>query len=156
VGSGAHLHTQTDAPKHSVSAAAVIVGAHGSVLVVQRAADGRWELPGGILECDETVEDGLRREVFEETGMAIGIDRLTGIYKNLHLGVLALVFRCRTRGGRPRLSDETSAMRWMSLQQVVQHLDPSFAVRIRDALRTYKAATDAVIVRNHRGFDLAS
>lgn len=38
---------------------------------------------------------GSRREVREETGIEIEIERLTGVYKNMELGVVALVFRCR-------------------------------------------------------------
>ena len=43
----------------------------------------------------ETIEDGLRREVFEETGAEIRIARLNDVYKNMKRDIVALVFCCR-------------------------------------------------------------
>ena len=80
------------APRHSVSVAAVIVNDDDRVLAVQRRDNGRWEPPGGVLELDESIEDGLTREVREETGLNVAIDALTGVYKNMPRGIVALVF----------------------------------------------------------------
>ncbi len=49
--------------------------------------------PGSILELDETPEAGVAREVMEETGIHVEVDKLTGVYKNMTRGVVALVFR---------------------------------------------------------------
>ena len=40
-----------------------------------------WEPPGGVLELAGSIEDGLRREVREETGVDIEPDTLSGVYK---------------------------------------------------------------------------
>jgi 8-oxo-dGTP diphosphatase len=87
--------TQEEAPMpdqyvHSVSIAGVVVDEAGRVLVVQRRDNGRWEPPGGILERDETFEEGVVREVAEETGITVGVERLTGVYKNMTRGIVAL------------------------------------------------------------------
>jgi 8-oxo-dGTP diphosphatase len=78
--------------RHSVSVAAVVTNDDGRVLVVQRRDNGEWQIPGGVLELDESIHAGLQREVEEETGLIVEPERLTGIYKNLRLGVVALVF----------------------------------------------------------------
>lgn len=58
-----------DLPRHSVSVAAAIFDDSGeNVLLIKRRDNGHWEPPGGVLELDETIEDGLRREVREEAG----------------------------------------------------------------------------------------
>ena len=49
-------------------------------------------------------------EVLEETGIKIALPAtLTGVYKNMQLGVVALVFRCRPLAERPRATDEAKA-----------------------------------------------
>jgi 8-oxo-dGTP pyrophosphatase MutT (NUDIX family) len=93
-------------PTHSVSVAGVVVRDDGRVLVVQRRDNGRWEAPGGVLELGETFEEGVRREVAEETGVDVAVEHLTGVYKNMVRGVVSLFFRCRPVGGTPRETDE--------------------------------------------------
>src|SRR6476620_2635567 len=83
-------------PLHSVSVAAAIFDDSGeNVLLVRRRDNGNWEPPGGVLELNETIEDGLRREVREETGAEIEVEQLTGVYKNMRRGIVAMVFRAR-------------------------------------------------------------
>src|SRR5215469_8115836 len=101
-----------DTPKHSVSVAAVITDDQGRALLIQRRDNQRWEPPGGVLELGETIEDGLRREVREETGLDIEPIALTGVYKNMTRGIIALVFRCKATGGVLTTSDEVSAFLW--------------------------------------------
>src|SRR3954452_24404889 len=86
----------------SVSVAGVVVDEAGRVLVIQRRDNGRWEPPGGILERNETFEEGVAREVAEETGVQVEVDRLTGVYKNMSQGIVALVYRCKPLDGTPR------------------------------------------------------
>jgi 8-oxo-dGTP diphosphatase len=126
----------TDTPRHSVSVAAVIVDDQDRVLLIQRRDTGAWQIPGGILELDEDIHTGLRREVREETGLDVEPERLTGVYKNMPLGVVALVFRCQTTGGRPQASDETTAVKWVESSEVAELLTGAFAIRVSDALRS--------------------
>src|SRR3954453_12465389 len=118
---------------HSVSVAGVVVDEAGRVLVIQRRDNSRWEAPGGILERHETFEEGVAREVAEETGVTVEVERLTGVYKNMSRGIVALVFRCKATGGRVVTSRETQAVRWMTVQEVVVGMSPAYAVRVTDA-----------------------
>ena len=136
----------TNAPRHSVSVAAIITDDHGRVLVVQRRDNGKWEPPGGILELDETIEEGLRREVREETGVEINTGRLTGVYKNTKLGVVALVFHTTISHGVPGPTDETQACSWWTPEQVTERMAETFAIRVHDALRD-----DEPAIRAHDG-----
>ena len=124
----------TDNSRHSVSVAAVVTNDQGQVLVIQRRDTGDWQLPGGVLELDERIEDGLRREVEEETGIKVEPIRLTGVYKNTTLGVVALVFRARQVGGEPHPTPEAARVAWWTPSQVSSHMTEAFAVRILDAL----------------------
>lgn len=137
-----------DTPKHSVSVAGVVVHGDGRVLAVRRRDNQHWEPPGGVLELAETFDQGVRREIFEETGITVRVERLSGVYKNLPRGIVALVFRCSPVGGHLRMTDETSAVRWLSIDQIRQHMDPAYVVRVTDAFAEEAPA------RIHDGIDL--
>ena len=121
-------------PRHSVSVAAAVVDEAGRVLATRRADNDRWEPPGGVLELEETVEDGLRREVLEETGLVVEVERLTGVYKNMTRGIVSLVFRCHVAGGALGLSDEVRECRWMTPDELHGAMTQAYAVRLLDAL----------------------
>lgn len=120
--------------RHSVSVAAAIVREDGRVLLTQRHDNGHWEAPGGVLELNETIEDGVAREVAEETGLSVDIETLTGVYKNMPRGIVALVFRCRLRAGQPTTNAEVDAFRWATRDDLDALMDPAYAVRVRDAI----------------------
>ncbi|MFE1729942.1 NUDIX hydrolase [Streptomyces bacillaris] len=128
--------TQEGAPMslHSVSVAGVVVREDGRVLAIRRADNGAWEAPGGVLELDERPEDGACREVLEETGIKVNPVRLTGVYKNMTRGVVALVFRCRMTGGSEQTSEESTAVRWLTREEVPALMTEAYAVRVLDAL----------------------
>jgi len=138
------------APKHSVSVAGIVVDDAGRVLVVRRRDNGAWEAPGGVLELAETPEEGVAREISEETGMAVEVRELTGVYKNLSRGIVALVFRCRPVGSEVHPTDEASEVRWMTRDEVRAAMVPAFAIRVLDAF------DDHPHVRTHDGVNLLS
>src|SRR3954468_4603945 len=98
---------------HSVSVAGVVVDEAGRVLVIKRRDNGRWEPPGGILERDETFEEGVAREVLEETGVTVEVERLSGVYKNMARGIVALVYRCHPVSGGGHPTNESVAVDWI-------------------------------------------
>lgn len=121
--------------RHSVSVAGAIIDDDGRVLLARRRDNEHWEPPGGVLELAETIEDGLGREVAEETGLAVEIEALAGVYKNISRGIVALVFRCHSTGGTLTLNDEASEFRWVTDDELDELMDPAYVVRARDAIR---------------------
>ncbi|MBB2924012.1 NUDIX hydrolase [Cellulomonas cellasea] len=121
-------------PRHSVSVAAAVLAEDGKVLAIQRRDNGHWEPPGGVLELDEGPIDGLRREILEETGLLVEPVALSGVYKNLSEGIVALVFRCRVSAGTAHVTEETAKVAWLDRGQVLTRMNEAFAIRITDAL----------------------
>jgi 8-oxo-dGTP diphosphatase len=149
--------------RHSVSVAGVIIDDHGRALLIQRRDNHRWEPPGGVLEPGETIHDGLRREVREETGLDVEPVALTGVYKNMKRAIIALVFRCKITGGDLATNGEVSAFRWAREADIAVLADEAYAVRVLDALADEAYAVhvlDAldgghpVAVRHHDGVHL--
>jgi 8-oxo-dGTP diphosphatase len=121
-------------PRHSVSVAATVVDDHGRLLAIRRRDNGHWEPPGGVLELDETIEAGLVREVHEETGLTVKPERLTGVYKNMERGVVALVFRCTVVAGTQSSTSEAAEVTWLTSDEVRNRLSEAYAVRLLDGL----------------------
>lgn len=104
-----------------------------------------------MLELGESIEAGLVREVREETGALVAAVALTGVYKNMARGIVALVFRCRIVEGAVRMTDEAQAFRWLRSDELADYMDEVYAVRMRDALVGGSPA-----VRSHDGRVLLS
>ncbi|WP_374968180.1 NUDIX hydrolase [Terrabacter sp. BE26] len=140
-------HNMTETPRHSVSvAAAIFDGSGDNVLLIKRRDNGHWEPPGGVLELDETIVDGLRREVREETGAEVEVRQLTGVYKNMQRGIVALVFACHLATQPRTHSEEALEVTWVPVRELSKYMLPAYEVRIIDA-----AANDRAAVRAHDG-----
>jgi 8-oxo-dGTP diphosphatase len=120
-------------PKHSVSVAAAILDDDGRFLAIRRADNGRWEPPGGVLELDESIEEGLIREVAEETGLTVAPIALTGVYKNMQRGIVALVFRCTIVGHTAHPPHEVDEIQWLAPDEL-SRMSEAYRVRLLDAL----------------------
>lgn len=136
-------------PRHSVSVTGIVVRDDGRVLAIQRCDDGRWVPPGGVLELDESPQDGVAREVLEETGIKVQAEQLTGVYKNMKLGVVSLAFRCRVIGGEAHKSDEARQVAWVTVEEATRQMPEARAVRVTDAISESEPA-----VRIHDGTNL--
>jgi 8-oxo-dGTP diphosphatase len=141
---------RTSPALHSVSVAGVVVDDQNRALLIRRRDNQHWEPPGGVLEVDEAIEDGLRREVREETGLTVEPVALTGVYKNMSRGIVALVFRCRALTTDLSANSEVSDFRWATPAEVRSMAAEAFAIRILDAL----THDDHPAVRQHDGVHL--
>lgn len=129
----------------TVSVRGVIHNADGQILVVQRSADKVWELPGGRLSRGESPQQGLHREIREETGLDIDIAdivKANSWVNTADKGRFAVHYDCEPVDVGVELSAEHVASEWVRPAKAQQRLcDPqSTAVDI--------AATATDIVTN--------
>ncbi len=55
------------------------------ILLIRRADNGKWAVPGGYMESGEDFSEACAREVYEETGLQVEVKRLISVYTNPHL-----------------------------------------------------------------------
>ena len=123
------------------SACAVVVDDGGRVLLGRRADTGTWSLPAGAIDPGEQPADAAVREVYEETGVHIAVERLAGVELREvtypHGDVcqyLTVWFRCKAIGGHAVVNDEeSSAVGWYSPEELPD-LDAIDQLRIDTAL----------------------
>jgi 8-oxo-dGTP diphosphatase len=72
---------------------ALVRDSKGDILLVKtHNRSDTWEIPGGQVEEGEPLDEAVRREIFEETGITIRPIGITGIYYNVSMTILSVVF----------------------------------------------------------------
>jgi ADP-ribose pyrophosphatase YjhB (NUDIX family) len=103
--------------------------------------DGRWALPGGLVENDETAEEAARRETTEETGFAVALDGLLAMWMRPGFPILVVIYRAHILSGQLRVApDEASEAAFFSRDELPPLEDlawPSTAHGL-DAWRAYE------------------
>jgi ADP-ribose pyrophosphatase YjhB (NUDIX family) len=120
-----------------IGVGAIIEDDEGKVLFVRHKKErggywqGKWIFPGGMLELGETVGAGIRREVFEETGLSIEIDpdtlppveRIVREGENVLLHVVYVVKGARLSGGTLIPGDDVGEAMWVERNTVKDFYD---------------------------------
>ena len=107
-------------PKVDVRAAAF---RDDRILMVREISDGRWTLPGGWADVNQSARECVEREVLEESGFSARATKLAGVFDYRRQGhtvahpysIYKLFFLCEITGGSARASIETSEVGFFAL-----------------------------------------
>ncbi|MFI5101870.1 MAG: NUDIX hydrolase [Terriglobales bacterium] len=111
-----------------VGVGAVII-AENRVLLIRRGSApllGEWSLPGGVLECGETLREAVAREAREETGLVVETGEMLGVYervirddkKRVRYHYVLIDFLCRPLSGDLKAGSDAAEVRWFSRNEL--------------------------------------
>lgn len=124
----------TAAPRHIVAASALVSNANGQILLVRTHSRG-WEIPGGQIEIGESLIDGLKREVREETGVQVEIGRLAALRSNLTSSIVIFCFEARYLCGELQPSEETPEVEWVTAERGLDMIShPAILQSVQDVM----------------------
>ena len=118
-----------ETPLSPVVAVGAVILKNNKVLLIKRGEEpykGFWSIPGGKVKFGERIKDALKREVKEETGLDIEIEKLIYILKmmvknkkgEVLFDYLILDFLTRAIGGEIKASSDAAEIRWISLKKI--------------------------------------
>lgn len=92
------------------------------VLLVRERVDGKWTAPGGFADVNETPSESVLKEIEQESGYTARVTKLAAVhdrnkrnYPPFMFHIWKLLFVCEITGGEPRISTETDAVEFFSL-----------------------------------------
>jgi 8-oxo-dGTP diphosphatase len=97
----------------------------GQILLVERGKEplkGYWSIPGGIVETGEKLEEGIRREVSEETGLEVEPYSMFEIFERImpdaegkpEYHYVLIDYLCRLVAGVPAAASDVSRVEWVA------------------------------------------
>jgi 8-oxo-dGTP diphosphatase len=112
-------------PTNPVVGVGAVIVQGGRVLLIRRGHApllGEWSLPGGVVECGETLREGIVREVCEETGLGVETGELLGVYERVvrsddgrvRYHYVLIDFLCGVISGDLKAGSDAAAVRWFT------------------------------------------
>jgi ADP-ribose pyrophosphatase YjhB (NUDIX family) len=128
-----------------VAVTAFIQDEAGRILMIRRTDNDLYAIPGGALELGETLTQTVQREVMEETGIAVTVSGMIGVYSDPEHVIeftdgevrqeFSVCFRADPTGGDLRTSDESKEVLWVAPTDLdALNIHPTIRLRIRHGL----------------------
>jgi ADP-ribose pyrophosphatase YjhB (NUDIX family) len=136
---------------------AAVINDDGEILLIRRADNHKWAMPGGALEVGETPAQGVVREAFEETGVRCEPVALIGVFDSRLCGsetrhhLYHMLFLCRPcdnqEPSKPSHAHEVLGAQWFAEDRLPDDIDRGHISRIPEAFRVWRHKTPAFFDR---------
>ena len=116
-------------PESPLIGVGAVIVERGRALLIRRGQPpllGEWSLPGGVLECGETLRDAAIREAREETGLAVEVGEMLGVYERViraddgrvRYHYVLIDFLCRPVGGELAAGSDAAEVGWFRREEL--------------------------------------
>ncbi len=118
-----------------------VVISNGRALLIRRGGpplEGQWSIPGGMLEVGETIIEGVRRELAEETGIEVRVGGLIEVFERISLDAagktryhfVVLDYLCEAIRGEARAGSDVTDVAWASPSELKKYSLTETATRV--------------------------
>jgi 8-oxo-dGTP diphosphatase len=118
-----------------------VVISGGRALLIRRGhppLQGQWSIPGGMLEVGETLIEGVRRELIEETGVEVEVGELIEVFERINLDgdgktryhFVILDYLCKVIRGEPRAGSDVTDVAWAAVSELEKYSLTETATRV--------------------------
>jgi 8-oxo-dGTP diphosphatase len=119
-------------PTRPLIGTGALIFQHGNLLLIKRGAQpgqGKWSVPGGLVELGETVQDAMIREVKEEVGLDVEALKFMDVWDSVTLNenrriqyhFVIVEFLVRILGGVLKTAGDALEAKWVPLEEVEKY-----------------------------------
>lgn len=128
-------------PERPMAGVGGVVISNGRALLIRRGGpplEGQWSIPGGMLEVGETIIEGVRRELAEETGIEVRVGGLIEVFERISLDAagktryhfVVLDYLCEAIRGEARAGSDVTDVAWASPSELKKYSLTETATRV--------------------------
>jgi 8-oxo-dGTP diphosphatase len=126
----------------TIGAFAIITDAENRTLWCLRTDFNIWNLPGGSVENGEAPWECVVREVKEETGLDIVVEKTIGIYSKPEENDLVFSYKCQVVSGDLQINEEAKEIKYFHLSELPQNIVHKQVARVKD----YFTSNDRIVM----------
>ena len=116
-------------PEHPLIGVGAVIVMDGRALLIRRGQArllGEWSLPGGVLECGETLREAAVREAREETGLRVEVGEMLGVYERVirsddgrvRYHFVMIDFLCCPVSGEAKAGSDAAEVGWFRAEEL--------------------------------------
>lgn len=134
-------------PQFTIGVFGIIRNTQNEILLCHRTDYDLWNLPGGTLEHGEAPWEGVVREVKEETGLDVIVERIASIANKIEKHEIVFTFVCSITGGNLTLNTEADQITYFAVDKIPHNTSPRQVTRIKEFLENQ----EELVLKNEEG-----